>query len=55
MLGGCGNRGHVTKIQGWKAETFRSVAVVKWKGAETSNVYRRAHHGKVSPLNSTLK
>ena len=45
--GGKGNVGRVTKIQGWKKDTFRSVAVVIWQGAEENNVYRRGHRGKV--------
>ena len=45
--GGCGNIGHVTKIEGWNDETYRSVANVLWTGDFRSNVYRRAHRGKV--------
>ena len=32
--GGCGNIGHVTKIEGWKDETYRSVTNVLWTGRE---------------------
>ena len=51
--GGRGNNGHVTKVHGWKNETFRSVAVVMWSGARGNNVYRRGHHGKVGVCVST--
>lgn len=38
------------KVEDWKEESYRSVAVVEWTGTEerNTNVYCRGHLGKVS-------
>ncbi|XP_068753853.1 E3 ubiquitin-protein ligase MIB2-like [Montipora capricornis] len=44
--GGPQSIGVVLDVRGWEAESFRSVACVKWKPTST-NVYRVGHKGKV--------
>lgn len=44
--GGPQSIGQVLDVRGWEAESFRSVACVRWKPT-SSNVYRVGHKGKV--------
>lgn len=45
--GGSGNEGVVTEIGDWTQVSPRCAVRVKWRGNQTSNVYRLGHDGKV--------